>query len=73
MPKKLSAKKAADQIESLIEDGHFKSAKKAAQKHPTLEPGVAEYDRRVEKRKADAKLRAAAHRPVGSGPARLTR
>ena len=58
----MSAKSAADQITTLITAGHYYSPEKVAQALPDLAHGLDEYKQRQNARK-----------PVGSGPALLSR
>ncbi len=62
MPRKMSAQFAADQIETLIKAGHYKTPEMAAEALPQLAHGIDEY---MKRRKA--------REPVGSGPALLSR
>lgn len=69
MSRRMSAKKAADQIETLIRGDHYKTPEAVAKALPELAPGVDECKRRQEAQKK----RQEASRPVGSGPALLSR
>lgn len=60
--RKLSAVKAADQIATLIQAGHYKTAEEVVKRLPELQPGLDEY-----------KNRQTATRSSGSGNATLSR
>lgn len=62
MSKKLSAQAAANQIDSLIKGGHYRTPKKVIETLPQLAHGLDKYNLLVQSRK-----------PVGSGPALLSR